>query len=143
MNIKKLVSPKTKGINVSNERVEALKINEIIDYLNGTNGFGYQIYRANLTQTGTDAPIATVISNTLGTDIVWTRDGEGAYFGTLSGKFLEGKTFILHNTPSANNRTICVFRGDDNYIEINTYDNAGLLADDLLAVESIQIIVYP
>jgi len=37
MPIKKLVSPRTKGINVSNERVEADKINEIIDNLNTAN----------------------------------------------------------------------------------------------------------
>lgn len=143
MSIAKLKTKFADGAWIKNVKEFFSKINEIIDYLNGSNGLGYQVYRANLTQTGTDAPEVTILSNTLGANIVWTRDGSGAYFGTLAGKFLEDKTFVLHNTPSGNNRTVNVFRGDDNYIEINTFDNAGLLDDGLLAVESIEIIVYP
>ena len=36
-------------------------------------------YKARVTQTGTNAPVATVFENTLGTTGVWTRVGVGSY----------------------------------------------------------------
>lgn len=57
--------------------------------------FTYGIYTALLTQTGTAAPVATVVGeNTIGT-IVWTRAGAGEYIGTLAGAFNENSTVIL------------------------------------------------
>ena len=55
--------------------------------INGESvGLKYKVYTALLTQSGMDAPVATVLENTLG-DIIWTRQGEGSYFGTLLGLF--------------------------------------------------------
>ena len=42
---------------------------------------GYRNYTALLTQTGTDAPVATVLENTLG-NITWEYDGVGNYLAT-------------------------------------------------------------
>jgi hypothetical protein len=53
---------------------------------------GTKVYRALLTQTGTDAPVATVLENTLGASVVWTRDDVGAYRATLAGAFPAAKT---------------------------------------------------
>ena len=39
----------------------------------------YKVYTALLTQSGTDAPVATVLENTLGYDIVWSRLNAGGY----------------------------------------------------------------
>lgn len=50
----------------------------------------YKVYTALLTQSGTDAPVATVLENTLG-DIVWSREGEGIYKAT-SANFIDNKT---------------------------------------------------
>lgn len=55
---------------------------------------GTRVYRALLTQTGTDAPVATVLENTLGGTVVWTRSGAGDYQGTLSGAFTANKTVL-------------------------------------------------
>ena len=52
----------------------------------------YKVYTALLSQSGTDAPVATVLENTLGGDVVWSRDDLGAYVGTLIGAFTENKT---------------------------------------------------
>ena len=52
----------------------------------------YKVYTALLTQTGTSAPVATVLENTLGGEVVWTRDGSGYYIATSSGLFTENKT---------------------------------------------------
>lgn len=54
----------------------------------------YKVYTALLTQTGENAPVATVLENTIG-DIVWSRTDVGVYFATLSGAFPINKTFII------------------------------------------------
>jgi hypothetical protein len=46
-----------------------------------------QQYIVKLTQTGTDAPVASVIRNTLGGDPVWTYVSAGVYTCTLTGGF--------------------------------------------------------
>lgn len=59
-----------------------------------SGGSSYLLYTALLSQTGTDAPVATVLENTLGGTVVWTRDGTGLYSGTLSQAFPLNKTII-------------------------------------------------
>jgi hypothetical protein len=54
-------------------------------------------YKAILTQTGTSAPVPTVLVNTLGEGITidWTYTGVGAYVGTLNkGEFDISKTYV-------------------------------------------------
>jgi hypothetical protein len=65
----------------------------IANFSGGGSAPTYKVYTALLTQEGTDAPVATVLENTLG-DIVWTRSMEGVYLGTLIGAFTTDKTFI-------------------------------------------------
>lgn len=70
------------------------KTNELVDAVNSLETSttpNYKIYRALLTQSGTNAPVATVLENTLG-DIVWSRAVLGVYEGTLTGAFTSGKT---------------------------------------------------
>lgn len=57
-------------------------------------GLGVKVYRALLTQTNTDAPVATVLENTLGGEVVWTRGNLGTYAGTLANAFTADKTFV-------------------------------------------------
>ena len=44
----------------------------------------YKVYTALLSQSGTDAPVATVLENTLGYDIVWSRLNAGGYTATAT-----------------------------------------------------------
>ena len=53
-----------------------------------------KVYRALLTQSGTAAPVATVLENTLGGTVVWTYADVGLYVGTLTGAFTENETWI-------------------------------------------------
>ena len=107
----------------------------------------YLVYTALLTQSGTSAPVATVLENTLGGTVVWTRGGVGAYTATLTGVLVEGKTwwspgfecgsglggFALSITkPSGNND-----------IQISTGDVGGTPSDDILTAIPIEIRVYP
>lgn len=57
-------------------------------------------YVAILNQSGTAAPVATVLHNTLEGDVVWTRSGTGAYVGTLAGQFPVNKMTIIANILS-------------------------------------------
>ena len=44
----------------------------------------YKVYTALLTQTGKNAPVVTVLENTLGYDIVWSRLDAGGYIATAT-----------------------------------------------------------
>jgi hypothetical protein len=61
----------------------------------------YKVYTALLTQTGTGAPVATVLENTLGGTPIWSRIGEGDYNLTLSGVFTENKVFFTESQATA------------------------------------------
>tara|TARA_R100000541_G_scaffold18562_1_gene28368 strand:+ start:133 stop:594 length:462 start_codon:yes stop_codon:yes gene_type:complete len=64
---------------------------------------GYTVYTALLTQAGTAAPVATVLQNTTGGTITWTRTGTaGVYIATISGKtFTANKTMVFNNNGSS------------------------------------------
>jgi hypothetical protein len=60
---------------------------------------GYKAYSALLTQTGTNAPVATVLENTLQDTLTWTRFGVGQYFITSPARvFVANKTFPIMGT---------------------------------------------
>jgi len=68
--------------------------------LTGGGGASYTVYRCTLKQTGTNAPVATVIENTLSGTPVWSRTFNGDYTLTLAGEFPdENKVVIL--TPTS------------------------------------------
>ncbi len=46
---------------------------------------GYKSYTASLIQTGTAAPVATVLQNTTGGTFTWSRTSAGQYKATISG----------------------------------------------------------
>lgn len=107
---------------------------------------GTKMYLALLTQSGTDAPVATVLVNTLGGTLVWSRVNAGNYEGTLSGVFLETKTVIL--TPSifnfldSNSAGYGLARSTNNVVVLASYDG-GSGADDILVNAPVQILVLP
>lgn len=101
-------------------------------------GSTYLVYTALLTQSGTDAPVAIVLHNTIG-EIVWTRTGVGSYTGTLVGAFPENKTFAIMGSQYLN--AWILERNDDNTVVIATY--SGGASDDVLINTSIEIRVYP
>lgn len=107
----------------------------------GGGGASYLKYVALLSQTGTDAPVATVLENTLGGTVVWTRDGEGAYLGTLEGAFTENKTLIFVQSTGAFSQ-IAYWDTEDN-VQVQTKASTTTLEDGQLLSASIEIRVYP
>ena len=102
---------------------------------------GYKVYTALLTQTGTAAPVATVLDNTLGGTVVWTRSGTGIYGATLNGAFVSAKTWAIiggnYVSPSSFLR---VNRADANIMSVVT--ESGGISDGILENTSIEIRVY-
>jgi hypothetical protein len=97
-----------------------------------------KIYRAFLTQTGTSAPIATVVgSNTIG-NIVWTRAGVGSYVATLSGAFNTTTSFVTSNVSALVTFDAVIAT---NTITIAVYSDGGQ-ADEWLINQYIEIKVY-
>ena len=54
----------------------------------------YKVYAALLTQSGTNAPTATVLKNTIG-DIVWGYSSAGVYTASSGGAFTLNKTTMF------------------------------------------------
>lgn len=106
-------------------------------------GAPYLKYVALLSQADTDAPVATVLENTLGGAVVWTRDDEGTFIGTLAGAFTANKSIcltMLNSDMSASYFATYEF-ANVNELTVRCYDSAFSLADNLGC--TIEIRVYP
>ena len=100
---------------------------------------GTKIYMALLTQSGTDAPVATVLQNTLGGTVAFTYSGEGDYSGTLAGAFLAAKTVVSFSNPRYGACNLTAYRFDDNTIKMNADSDYESTTIPFV----LQIIVYP
>lgn len=108
--------------------------------LGGGGGASYLKYVALLTQTGTDAPVATVLENTLGGTVVWSYSGVGVYFATLSGVFTLNKTFAIVGSYGGQNGAFPV---DADIVAVATANASGVGENGTLANTAIEIRVYP
>jgi len=118
-----------------------------VTYNNGIktlNNVSYKHYIALINQETTNNPTVYVLENTLSSGITWTRTGAGDYEGELTGEFIENKTFINYKAvvSSTSDYIASVFRHNDNIIKIQTRNNAGTGADDVLRSTSLEIRVY-
>jgi len=102
----------------------------------------YKKYVALLTQTGTSAPTATVLENTLGGTVVWTRTSTGEYKGTLTGAFTTNKTFFPQPSISLASYILAAVL-NTNELTISSRNTSGVSTDALLTNSTIEIRVYP
>ena len=117
-------------------------LKKIFKWQQASEKIPYKVYTALLNQTGTDAPVATVLENTLGLNIVWSRTGAGQYSGSTPGLFVDPKkvAFILVNAQ--NNNTDSGENGVDE-IYITTYPlNNTPAGDGLLYNAFLEIRLY-
>lgn len=104
------------------------------------------VYIALLTQSGTDAPVATILENTLGGTVVWSVSSPGSYIGTLMGAFTTGKTIIYPDYTvgyyiDGYGRIVGGSNSEDDvYIE---YQNGVHWSDDGITNVLVEIRVYP
>lgn len=106
---------------------------------------GYLKYVALLTQSGTDAPVATVFENTLGGPVVWTRNAPGEFLGTLTGAFPIDRTllFSAYSLPTIVGDEICGFfyRASIDAVKVSIYDGSTFI--DGVVAYPVEIRVYP
>jgi hypothetical protein len=129
---------------IESESVGPVTINDDLIVTGSNNIRPYKVYTALLTQIGTNAPVATVLENTIG-PIIWTYDGIGTYLATSVGNFTVNKTAIFMNGNSSITQGIYPSintPGDD--ITVETAIISPLTySDDILVSTSIEIRVYP
>lgn len=110
----------------------------------GDGSSNYKVYVALLTQTGINAPVATVIKNTLGGTVVWSRVSGGNYEGTLIGAFPDGKTAtFITNGQSLSTGDIHLYRFSDDVVNLSTASDGQTGSDGSIVKASVKIEVYP
>ena len=69
-------------------------LEEVLMKLNNKENAANKVYRASITQTGTNAPVATVLENNTGREISYSRDTQGLYIIDISGDYDFNKVYI-------------------------------------------------
>ena len=87
------------------------------------------------------APIATVLENTLGGEVVWSYT-EGVYTGTLDGAFTVGKTVIHVAASTTATALVAADSPSADTVRVLTFDS-GVAADDILDSTALFIKVFP
>mgnify|MGYP006274616671 CR=1 FL=1 len=107
----------------------------------------YKVYSALLTQTGTNAPVATILQNTIGS-MVWSYSmyAPGAY--DVVGTLPLGKSVVIAgpaNTYGPSSNVVLGTYGQvlANKIIIKSINSSGVQQDGLLYNHFIEIRVYP
>jgi hypothetical protein len=103
-------------------------------------------YTALISQSGTSAPTAIVLDNTLGGTVVWTRNSTGVYFGTLSGAFTVNKSIANIDMPNGTGNPITRLQwvfGSTSVLQISSKNSSETLTDGILSSAVIKIEVYP
>jgi hypothetical protein len=118
-----------------------LKINEIIDTINSNPTSNLKSYKALLSQTGTNAPTATILENSANLDLTYGYFGVGIF--TISApleSFPNAKTGVIINNGSGLNN---LFRVSDTSLSLSTMTTLGVLANDKLGATLIEIYIKP
>ena len=92
----------------------------------------YKVYTALLTQAGEDAPVPTVLENTLGETLSYTRTDVGTYVIATTGIFPQNKTWAVINTPSRDGNgpfALQIGRINDTQCQIYAYQLPDTLTD--------------
>lgn len=114
-----------------------------IQYVTLSNTKPPKVYKALLSQSGTDAPTAIVLENTLGGEVVWSYENVGFYTATLSSGF--GDTFVYF-TPFSDEGIPTImnyFKSSISEIGFFVFTDGGLPANYKLNLTPILIEVYP
>ena len=129
-------------------------LKDIIDALTTSHAFTDvikpKVYRAHLTQSGSNIPTAVIFENSLGGVPAFVRSSSGIYTMTLASAWVNGKTFITIGQYGTNvvagggaAHRIQAVRTNGNVITITTGDDDGdAVDDDVLGTTPIEIFVY-
>ncbi|WP_222984474.1 DUF7151 family protein [Flagellimonas meishanensis] len=114
----------------ANGQLEASEVDATEFLCNGdTTGASFLSYVSLINQTGSQDPTTTVLENTLNLSIVWTRESQGKYVGSLDRTIDIGKTVIFYTTPTTHTGV----RGEivgANEVRIELQNGINAFADD-------------
>src|SRR3990167_6232768 len=107
----------------------------------------YKLYDVLLTQTSTNAPVETILENTIGATPAWSYIGVGRFDITQAGIFLAGKTFKIIESVcvggagagAGDMRDSVIQRVDDNSLRVITTQSGSGYANDILTSTSLII----
>lgn len=106
--------------------------------------FNVKRYNSFLTQTSTNAPVATVLRNEIGTS-TWTYEDVGTFLVTTAGQYTSGKTSPFKAVGyDIDGNKITAEWVDVNSIRVKTYATAdtSVLANGVLSNQEFNIFVY-
>lgn len=109
-------------------------------YITSSNNT-YRAYTAILSQTGINAPTATVLESTLISNVVWSYDSTGEYLATVTNNDFVNLKTVLFISP-IDGSLIKIERINDNVINVGTRNSSGIKTDNILNDTSIEIRVY-
>ena len=102
----------------------------------------YKVYTALLTQTGTNAPVAIVLENTLGGTVTFERSGVGNYTAVSVGNLFTLDKTVVFNSSGQFVGTYNFYPTNTSRIALNNVNVSGVVADSLMQKLSIEIRVY-
>tara|TARA_R100001369_G_scaffold89664_1_gene127555 strand:- start:424 stop:900 length:477 start_codon:yes stop_codon:yes gene_type:complete len=118
-------------------------VQSVASFANSYN-LGYTVYTALITQAGTAAPVATVLQNTTGGTITWTRNSTGRYVATISGKtYTANKTAVLVTFGGNNDnilRPVVLSTTAIDWYNIDSSDQG--VSDTIAATTTVEIRIY-
>lgn len=108
----------------------------------GSSTRSYKVYTAILSQSGTSAPTAIELENTLGVTITWARSSAGFYSATASAAaFTNNKTVVFFEADWAHAKVSGANRDSDTNLNIFTGSDY-ITGADGFSKASIEIRVY-
>ena len=131
------------GVDTSNSKntTKTFTAGDIASLASGSTA--YNSYVALLTQAGTAAPVATVLSNNLTATLTWARTGVGVYTLTASAAtFTTNKTIVFLNAGSGI-PLITGERTSDTILTIKTFvSSSGAPVDAAITNGSFEVRIY-
>jgi len=105
------------------------------------NGITFQTsgYIANMTQTGTNDPIANVFT---GQVITWTRSSAGEYLGTPETPYDSTNTYVMINNVNHDHLTTAYINTDGNVVIVTCRTSGHAHHDDILNATTLEIRTY-
>ena len=105
---------------------------------------GYTVYTALITQAGAAAPVATVLQNTTGGTIAWTRNSTGRYVATISGKtYVANKTAVIITSGGNSDKFLKPVVSSTSTIDIYNIDTGdSAVSDEVLKTTTVEIRIY-
>ena len=131
------------GVDTSNSKntTKTFTAGDIASLASGSTA--YNSYVALLTQTSTNAPVATILSNNLTATLTWARTGPGVYTLTANAAtFTANKTIVFLNAGSGI-PLISAERTSDTILTVKTYNSGtGVAVDAAITNGAFEVRIY-